>query len=220
MHAMILAAGRGERMQPLTNTLPKAMLELNGKPLIQYQVEYLVHAGIREIVINHALFGDQIEAHLGDGHRFNADISYSAEMDEPLETGGGIFRALPLLGDDPFIVINADVWTDFPLQRLPVNPDSHAHLVLVNNPSHHPEGDFALEQGRVRNTGEVRYTFSGIGVYRRELFSSSSGGVFPLVSLLRPAIANNQVSGECYTGRWLDIGTPERLEILRNQFKK
>ncbi|MBM2830784.1 MAG: mannose-1-phosphate guanylyltransferase [Gammaproteobacteria bacterium] len=219
MRAMILAAGRGERMRPLTNTISKAMLEVNGRPLIQYQVEYLVQAGIREIVINHAISGDQIENYLGDGHHFNANISYSAEM-EPLETGGGIYKALPLLGDDPFIAINADVWTDFPLQQLPTDPDGHAHLVLVDNPPHHPAGDFALEQGRVRNKGNRQYTFSGIGVYRRELFSHCVGSVFPLVSVLRPAISDSLICGEYYGGNWIDVGTPERLEALRKQLHK
>lgn len=215
MRAMILAAGRGVRMRPLTEQAPKPLLDVNGKPLIQYHVEGLVQAGIREIVINHARYGDQIEDFLGDGARFGARLYYSAEGDTPLETGGGIYKALPLLGDDPFIAINADIWTNYSFRSLPENPEGNAHLVLVHNPAHHPRGDFALKRGHIVNQGNPRYTFSGIGVYRRELFKGQTGGVFPLTPLLRKAADNGEVNGEIYTGVWQDIGTPERLQDLR-----
>ena len=220
MRAIILAAGRGERMRPLTETIPKPLLDVNGRPLIQYHVENLVRAGINEIVINHGIFGDQIEKHLGDGKHFHAHIYYSAEGTAPLETGGGIYRALPLLGDAPFLAINADIWTDFPYQSLPDNPAGLAHLVLVENPEHNPSGDFAINDANLANTGSSLYTFSGIGVYRKELFHGQVDGVFPLTPLLRRAIEKHQVSGEIYTGIWLDIGTPERLNHLRQQVKK
>ena len=220
MHAIILAAGRGERMRPLTGTLPKPLLDINSKPLIQYHVENLVHAGINNIVINHGVFGDRIEKQLGDGSRFHANIYYSAEGNTPLETGGGIYRALPLLGNDPFLAINADIWTDFPFQSLPAYLPGLAHLVLIANPEHNPAGDFAIQDTYLANTGTRLYTFSGIGVYRKELFQEQVGGVFPLTPLIRQAVASHRVTGEIYNGVWLDIGTPERLNKLRQQIQK
>jgi N-acetyl-alpha-D-muramate 1-phosphate uridylyltransferase len=219
MRAMILAAGRGERMRPLTDHMPKAMIRVSGKPLIQHHVENLVQAGIGEIVVNHARFGDQIRDCLGDGRQFNAVIQYSAEGDEPLETGGGIYRALLLLGDAPFLVINVDVWTDYPLQCLPTALAGLAHLVLVANPPHRPDGDFALDGDKVKNHGIVRYTYSGIGVYCTEFFNSCTGGAFPLAPLLRQAIGKDKVTGEVHTGLWMDIGAPDRLESLLESLK-
>lgn len=200
--------------------MPKPLLDINGKTLIQYHVENLVRAGINEIVINHGVYGDQIEKHLGDGSRFHANIGYSAEGNTPLETGGGIYQALPLLGDAPFLAINADIWTDYPLQSLPFNPPGLAHLVLIGNPEHNPTGDFAIKDAYLANTGIRLYTFSGIGVYRKELFQGQVGGVFPLTPLIRQAVDHHQVTGEIYTGVWLDIGTPERLNKLRQQIQK
>ena len=220
MRAMILAAGRGERMRPLTDTVPKPLLAVNGKPLIQYLIERLVRSGMTSIVINHALFGMQIERCLGDGGRFGASISYSAEGAVPLETGGGIYKALPLLGPDPFLVVNADIWTDFPFHTLPSMPKYLAHLVLVQNPLHHPQGDFSLEEAQVGVNGTPRYTFSGIAVYRPELFRDCKGGAFPLAPLLRDAALKQQVTGELHHGNWVDIGTPKRLEELRKNFVK
>jgi MurNAc alpha-1-phosphate uridylyltransferase len=220
MRAIILAAGRGERMRPLTNTRPKPLLEVNGKPLIQYHVENLARAGINEIVINHGIFGDQIENYLGDGGRFQAIIQYSAEGNNPLETGGGIYQALSLLGNEPFLAINADIWTDFPFQNLPAQPTGLAHLVLAENPEHNPDGDFAICDGHLENTGSRKYTYSGIGIYRKELFDEMSGGIFPLTPLIRKAADKHQVTGEIYDGVWLDIGTPERLARLREQVSK
>ena len=217
MRAMILAAGRGERMRPLTDTVPKPLLEINGKPLIQYHVESLVRSGVTSMIINHALFGSQIVRYLGDGGRFGAEIRYSAEGDVPLETGGGIFKAIPLLGSDPFLVVNADIWTDFPFHTLPSRPKYLAHLVLVQNPPHNPGGDFSLKGEQAGVDGTPRYTFSGIAVYRPELFANCKSGAFTLTPLLRKAAARQQVTGQIYDGDWQDIGTPERLESLRNR---
>ena len=215
MKAFILAAGLGKRMRPLTDHTPKPLLMAGGKRLIEYHIEALVSAGITEIVINHARFGEQIEVALGNGSRYGAKIYYSAEGDHVLETGGGIVKALSLLGDAPFIVVNADVWTDYSFTHLPQQPDGLAHLVLVDNPEHHAVGDFILRDGKVYSEGEGRkLTFSGIGVYRPELFSACTPGVFPLAPLLRQAMQQERVSGEHYAGRWMDIGTSERLAEL------
>lgn len=215
MQAMILAAGRGERMLPLTENTPKPLLMVNGKPLIQHHIERLVNAGFTEIVINHGPMGDQIENYLGDGSVFNAKIFYSAEHDNLLDTGGGIFKALTLLGNEPFVVVNADVWTNYPFSNLPDNPRGLAHLVLVDNPPQHPQGDFALVNGKVHQSGEHMLTFSGIGVYRPGLFEGCSDGSFPLAPLLRNAMDREQVTGEFFQGIWSDIGTPDRLKQLQ-----
>lgn len=210
---MVLAAGRGERMRPLTDHTPKPLLEAGGRPLITYHLAALARAGVREVVINHAHLGAQLEAALGDGAAFGLRIRYSPE-ETALETGGGIFRALPLLGPGPFLVVNGDVWTDLHLGHLRLADDDLAHLVLVANPSHHPAGDFVLAGGRVVPEGPVRLTFSGIGVYRAALFEGCAPGRFPLAPLLRAAIAAGRVSGELHSGRWTDVGTPERLAEL------
>jgi len=218
MRAIILAAGRGERMRPLTDRTPKPLLRAGGKPLIEFHVEALVRAGIRELVINHAYLGEQIEQFLGDGSRYGAAIRYSAE-ERALETGGGIRQALPLLGDEPFLVVNGDVWTEYPFSHLTpgLAPEARAHLVLVDNPSHHPDGDFALEGGRVRPQGAQRLTYAGIGVYRPELFGGHEPGAFALGPLLRSAAEGGEVTGEHYGGPWLDVGTPERLWELEQR---
>ena len=223
MRAMILAAGRGERMRPLTDKMPKSMLEVSGKPLIQYHVENLVQAGIVDIVINHALFGEQIEAYLNDGKSLGASISYSEEGDHPLETAGGIIKALPLLGDKPFVTVNADIWTDFPFKALlqessdqsDDSANNLAHLILVDNPVHNPNGDFALSDGKVLNQGDPMLTFSGISIFKPEFFKDCSSGSMPLAPILRQASSQGQVTGSHYQGRWQDIGTPERLSDLR-----
>ena len=216
MKAMILAAGRGERMRPLTDETPKPLLAAGGKPLIQYHIEALSAAGVRQLVINHARQGMMIEASLGDGRDWGVEISYSAEGEAPLGTGGGIKKALPLLGEDPFIVVNADIWTDFNFRSLPDRPDGLAHIVLVANPEHHPRGDFSLSGDRVGESSQPRFTYSGIGVYTRELFSDSKNSVFPLPPLLRRAMGEDRVSGEIYRGRWYDIGTPDRLASINH----
>ena len=203
-------------MRPLTDNRPKPLLPVAGKPLLQYHVEALAGAGFKELVINHARFGDRIESFLGDGAAFGVSIRYSAEGNSPLETGGGIKRALPLLGDDPFLVVNGDIWTDFPLDTLPAALAGQAHLVLVPNPPHHPRGDFALEAGHVHNSGQPRYTFSGIGVYHPSLFTLVEEQKFPLAPLLRQAMENRKVTGALHSGSWFDIGTPERMAALES----
>lgn len=225
MKAMILAAGRGERMRPLTDNTPKPLLLVAGKPLIQWHIEALRRAGFTDIVINHAWHGRQIEDTLGNGAQLGVNIVYSAEGASGLETGGGIFRALPLLTKElltdevltgeasgaPFLVVNGDIVTDFDFSRLPRQITGLAHLVLVPNPEHHPQGDFALHNGKVKAEGEPRLTFSGIGVYSPQLFAQCTAGVFPLAPLLRQAMQRGQVSGEYHPGAWLDVGTPARL---------
>jgi MurNAc alpha-1-phosphate uridylyltransferase len=214
MKAMILAAGRGERMRPLTDAVPKPLLRAGDKTLIEYLLEGLAAAGWDEVVINHAYLGGQLRAALGDGRRHGLRIHYSSEGDEGLETGGGIYRALPLLDSDPFLVVNGDIWTDYPFARLPSTLTDLAHLVLVDNPEHHPAGDFVLAHGRVLVAGAPKLTFSGIGVYRHALFEGCRPGKFPLAPLLRAAMAEGRVSGEHYRGAWFDVGTPERLAGL------
>lgn len=210
MKAMILAAGRGERMRPLTDHTPKPLLQAGGRPLIEHLILALVAGGFSDIVVNTAHLGEQIEAYLGDGDGLGARIGYSREG-EALETGGGIQRALPLLGEGPFLVVNGDIATDFPFARLRNRPAGLAHLVLVPNPPHHARGDFSLDGEMVLDGGESRHTFSGIGVYRPEMFRDLRPGRFALAPLLRAAMAEGQVSGELYGGLWMDIGTVERL---------
>jgi MurNAc alpha-1-phosphate uridylyltransferase len=211
---MLLSAGRGERMRPLSDHLPKPLLPAAGKALIVHLIERLVANGFRDLVVNHAWQGDRIVEALGDGQRFGARIHYSDEGDTALETGGGIRHALPLLGPGPFLAVNADIWTDFPFASLRESVVALAHLVLVNNPEHHPQGDFNLVDGRVEEGDGDRLTFSGIGVYRAELFPGEGGDRFPLAPLLREACKAGRVSGEHYRGTWLDVGTPERLHAL------
>ncbi len=225
LKAMLLAAGRGERMRPLTDHTPKPLLQVGGKPLIVWHIENLARAGINELVINHAHLGQQIEATLGDGSKFNVHITYSPE-NPVLETAGGIANALPLLGDAPFAVINSDIYCDYDFAQLPVHAaalakrSDAAHLVLVNNPMQHPAGDFGLAAGRVTE-GQPKFTFSGIGIYLPSLFAHiPRGTVAPLAPLLRAQIAQNKVSGEHYTGRWVDVGTPQRLQQLDNTLRK
>ena len=212
MKAMILAAGKGERMRPLTLHTPKPLVPVAGQPLIEYHLRALAASGFTEVVINHAWLGQQIEAHLGDGSQFGLSIRYSPEG-EPLETGGGIFKALPLLGDAPFALINGDVWTDYDFSRLQVPLRGLAHLVLVDNPGHHGRGDFRLEGERVVDGDEApgTLTFSGLSILHPALFDGYQAGAFKLAPLLRQAMAAGQVSGEHFRGHWVDVGTLERL---------
>ena len=213
--AMILAAGRGDRMRPLTDHTPKPLLEVGGKPLIVWHLERLAAAGIRRVVINHAHLGHQIEQALGDGTAWGISIAYSAEGEgQALETGGGIFRALPLLGDAPFLVINGDVWCDLDPGSLDLSDEDLALLVMVDNPTHHPQGDFHLSASRVDDDGEPRLTFGGIGVYSPALFDGCPDGAFPLAPLLRRAMSSRRVAGRHHRGAWVDVGTPQRLEQL------
>ncbi|AKJ97297.1 mannose-1-phosphate guanylyltransferase [Pseudomonas chlororaphis] len=212
MKAMILAAGKGERMRPLTLTTPKPLIRAGGVPLIEYHLRALAKAGFTDIVINHAWLGEQIEDHLGDGARFGLSIRYSPEG-EPLETGGGILRAMPLLGEDAFVVVNGDVWTDYDFSSLRKPLEGLAHLVLVDNPAHHPEGDFILIDGKVQDEGAAadKLTYSGIAVLHPALFDGCTEGAFRLAPLLRKAMAEGRVSGERLQGHWVDVGTHERL---------
>ncbi len=214
MRALILAAGRGERLRPLTDHTPKPLLQAGGRALIEHTLLALARAGFTECVVNLSHLGGQIRDHLGDGSRFGVSIAYSPEGAEALETGGGIQRALPMLGEGPFLVINGDIATDYPFEKLKNRPEGLAHLVLVPNPPHHPQGDFALEGERASTTGAKRYTFAGIGAYRPELFAACAPGKFPLAPLLREAMAEGLVSAEIHQGFWMDIGTLPRLREL------
>jgi MurNAc alpha-1-phosphate uridylyltransferase len=230
MKAMILAAGLGERMRPLTDHTPKPLLRAGGKPLIQWQVERLCLADFTELVINRAHLGQQIEAQLGDGAPLGVHIAWSDEG-TPLETAGGIAKALPLLGDAPFLVTNGDVYTEYDYARLRAvladmadNPERVAHLVLVDNPPHHPGGDFVLDGGKVGpppTHAAGRLTFSGIGCYRPELFAGiTPGGKAKLAPLLVAAMNAGRVTGEYFGGRWEDVGTPARLQTLDQELNE
>lgn len=212
MRAMILAAGRGERMGELTLHTPKPLLKVAGQYLIAHAIQQLAQANVRDIVINVSYLGGQIQAALGDGADYGVRIQYSME-DERLETGGGIVKALPLLGEEPFIVLSADVISHYPLNTLPTEPVGLAHLVMVPNPTYHPEGDFALHNGLLQLDGANKLTFGNISVLRKELFAGCAVEKFPLSTLLKPAIANQQISGECYTGFWRNIGTPADISL-------
>jgi N-acetyl-alpha-D-muramate 1-phosphate uridylyltransferase len=218
MKAMILAAGRGERMRPLTDTTPKPLLEAGGKPLIAWTLHALAGCGVSEVVINLAHLGEKIERALGDGAQWGVRIRYTHEPEGALETAGGIANALPLLGSAPFLLVNGDIYTDYPFASLVARnlpPGTLAHLVLIDNPPHHPAGDFGLVEDRLSTEVSLRYTYSGIGVYDPGLFAGVARGQrCQLAPLLTPQIACGQVSGEHYRGQWFDIGTPERLSTL------
>ena len=223
MKAIILSAGRGERMQPLTNSTPKPLLEVGGKSLIEHTIKTLVNAGINNIVINYAHLGEQFPSKLGDGSRYNATIEYSNEQDGRLETAGGIVKALPLLGDAPFLVVNGDIWTDYPfreLEKAKLNSKILCHLVLVNNPEHNPKGDFSLASGLLSQAEQKKLTYSGIGIFHPSLFANLKLEPKPLKPILLSAIAAQQVSGEVYSGQWFDIGTVERLNALSNHLSR
>lgn len=211
MKAMILAAGKGERLRPLTLHTPKPLVRAGGVPLIEYHLRAIKSAGFEDVVINHAWLGQQIEDYLGDGRELRLKIGYSPEG-EPLETGGGIFRALPLLGGQPFLVVNGDIWVDFDFSSLMKPIKGLAHLVLVDNPPHHPGGDFSLVDGQVHDDAtQPRLTYSGIAVLHPQLFAGCAAGAFKLAPLLRDAMAKGLVTGERFAGRWVDVGTHERL---------
>lgn len=221
MKAMILAAGRGERLRPLTDATPKPMLPIDGKPLLEHHINRLAASGITEIIINTCWLGEQIEEYFYDnGRRFGVTISWSREA-EALETGGGITQALPLLSDEPFLLINGDVWSDFPLAQLcqtDLSAGLDARLVLVSNPGHHPRGDFSVDGDLVSYKGAQRFTFSGISLFRPALFTahqSNSGQCFPLRDVLRPAILSGRIAASIYTGSWCDVGTVERYQQLQ-----
>jgi MurNAc alpha-1-phosphate uridylyltransferase len=218
---MVLAAGRGERMRPLTDREPKPLLRVGGKRLIEYHLERLASGGFRDVVINTAWLGDMIEAALGGGERYGLSITYSHERPEALETGGGIFHALNLLSS-PFLLVNGDVWTDIDFGALNRQPPggSLAHLVLVPNPPQHMRGDFLLDDQFVAEGEGVRHTYSGVGIYTADFFAGSVPGKFPLLPLLKRAIARHALTGELHAGEWYDIGTIERLKALDAQLSR
>jgi len=222
MKAMILAAGRGERLRPLTDTTPKPLIKANDKPLIAYLIENLVESGITDIIINTAYLAEQFPATLGDGSHYGVSIQYSHEEGESLETAGGIINALPLLGDEPFLVINGDIWTDFDFRLLTgkhLEYGVYCHLVLVTNPQHNFAGDFGLVEGRLMSNSEPKFTFSGIGLYHPTLFSGLQNQRLALKPIFDNAIKNNQISGQFYDGYWSDIGTIARLTELENMLQ-
>ena len=214
---MILAAGRGERMRPLTDSTPKPLLKVRGETLIERHVTGLTRAGIQRIVINLAWLGPLIREYLRDGARYGAAITYSEEQPRALETGGGIVRALPHLSPGPFAVVNGDIYTDFPFATLGLAADHDAHLVLVPNPPQHPQGDFGLERGSALPAAAVRYTFAGIAVYRAAFFADCADGVFPLMPLWLRSMAAKRCSAQLYAGLWEDVGTPQRLDELNRR---
>ncbi|NQY26467.1 MAG: nucleotidyltransferase family protein [Piscirickettsiaceae bacterium] len=220
MKVIILSAGRGERLRPLTDQTPKPLLQAGKYRLIEYTIQSLVKAGFKEIIINTAHLAEQFSAILGDGHQFGTQITYSPEAEGGLETAGGIINALPLLGNDPFLVVNGDIWTDYPFENLTTTglaDNTLCHLVLVSNPQHHPQGDFALSSSLISIEGHDKYTYSGIGIYHPTMFSDYDVQRLALKPLLLKAIEQQQATGEIYQGNWSDIGTVERLQELTSQ---
>jgi MurNAc alpha-1-phosphate uridylyltransferase len=212
--AMILAAGRGERLRPLTEYTPKALVEVHGRSLLERHLDKLRSAGIETVVINLGWLGEKIAGKIGSGSAYGLNVVYSPEGDDILETGGGIHRALPLLGSEPFLVVNADIYTDMPLPPAELADEDVGHLVLVPRPPHKQHGDFDLQDGRVCDDGPAAYTFSGVAVYRPGFFADCEAGRFPLAPMLRAAARAGQLSGSVYRGLWEDVGTPERLAEL------
>ncbi|MCP1339413.1 nucleotidyltransferase family protein [Idiomarina sp. M1R2S28] len=225
MRAMILAAGRGNRMRPLTDNQPKPLLPVAEKPLLGYHLEKLASAGVNEVVINHAWHGEQIEDFVGDGSQWGLQVSFSVEPEGGLETAGGIIKALPLLGEDPFWVINGDIWTDWDYRDLPTDLEKGllGHLIMVDNPIHHSNGDFAIENGLLvngENENDARKTFSGVGLYRKELLAPYPEGKQPLKPFFDRAIDKKQLAASYHDGFWTDVGTPERLHQLNQRLEK
>lgn len=214
MPAMILVAGRGERLRPVTDTVPKAMVEVGGLPLLDRHLKMLADAGLDTVVINLGWLGEQIVEHVGSGERFGVQVVYSPEYDNVLETGGGIHRALPMLGADPFWVVNGDIFTDFELPDDELADDLLAELVLVPKPAHKPKGDFGFVDGKVRNDEDRPYTYSGIARYRPEFFAEADAGRFSVAPMLREAADAGTLGGRLFEGCWEDVGTPERLAEL------
>jgi MurNAc alpha-1-phosphate uridylyltransferase len=215
MKAMILAAGRGERLRPLTDTRPKSLVDVGGKTLLERHLEHIQAAGIKTVVINLGWLGEQIADRIGNGKELGLDVIYSLEGDNILETGGGIFKALPRLGTAPFLVINADIFTDMPVPRITLRDDVLGHLVLVPTPAYRAHGDFDIEDGLIRRSEKPAYTFSGVAVYRPEFFARCTSGRFSLAPMFFHAADRGRLSGSLYEGPWADIGTPERLEAVR-----
>lgn len=218
MKAMILAAGRGERLRPLTDQCPKPLLPIGDKPIIEHTITTLVENGITDIIINLSYKGEQIRKSLGNGKRLGAQLSYSAEGSEALETAGGIRWALSFFDEEPFLVVNGDIYTNYPYAQLRSRCVNQLYLVLVANPPHHPQGDFGLENGQLTEQAEQLFTFSGIGVYRKQLFEQLPDGRSPLAPLLRATIRSGGANGELFTGIWMDIGNLQRYEAINQWF--
>jgi MurNAc alpha-1-phosphate uridylyltransferase len=214
---MILAAGRGERLRPITDHLPKALVEVGGKSVLEWHLERVAAAGIANVVINLGWHGEQIVERIGSGERFGVDIAYSDEGEDILETGGGIYKALPLLGAEPFLVINSDIFTDMPVPDVRLQEGHLGHLVTVPAPEYLEHGDFNIEDGLIRRTANPRYTYAGFAIYRPELFADCKSGRFSVVPLMFAAADAGRLSGSVYEGLWADIGTPDRLAALREQ---
>lgn len=220
MKAMILAAGRGERLRPLTDEIPKPLIKVAGKSLIEYHLQNLAQAGFKEIIINTAWLAEKIHQQLANGENYGVTIHYSDEG-EALETAGGIINALPMLGNEEFLVINGDIWCDFDFSTLPkLDDDIQAHLVLVTNPEHNLTGDFSLQDNRVKNNGNVMSTYSGISIFKPKFFADQKSGILPLAPLIRKKCDNNLVSGQTHQGLWTDVGTLERLQELEDQLSE
>ena len=215
MRAMVLAAGRGERLRPLTDEVPKSLVEVRGESLLERHLASIHAAGVRTVVINLGWLGDKIVERVGSGERYGLDVLYSQEGDNILETGGGIHKALPMLGDDPFMVINADIFTDMPVPDIELADQHVGHLVMVPSPEYREGGDFDIEDGMIRNGETQRLTFSGVAMYRPSFFDGCEPGRFPLAPMLREAADSGQLSGSLYEGLWADIGTPERLKAIQ-----
>lgn len=214
MRAMILAAGRGERLRPLTDELPKSLVEVHGESLLERHLENVRSSGIKTVVINLGWLGEHIVERVGSGERYGLEVIYSQEGDDVLETGGGIHKALPMLGSDPFLVVNADIYTDMPVPDVALAESHLGHLVMVPTPDYRDSGDFDIEEGLIRNANSAAYTFSGVAIYRPAFFDGCEAGRFPLAPLLREAADRGQLSGSLYEGLWADVGTPERLAAL------
>lgn len=212
---MILAAGRGERLRPLTDEVPKSLVEVHGESLLERHLENVRRAGISTVVINLGWLGDKIVERVGSGERYGFEVVYSDERGNVLETGGGIHKALPALGDRPFLVVNADIYTDMPVPELTLDAHHLGHLVMVPTPEYREHGDFDIDDGLIRNGDSPVYTFSGIAIYRPQLFDGCEAGRFPLAPILREAADRGQLSGSVYEGVWADVGTPERLAALQ-----
>lgn len=220
MKAMILAAGRGERLRPLTDETPKPLIKVAGRSLIEYHLQNLADAGFKEIIINTAWLAEEIHQQLGNGENYGVTIQYSDEG-EALETAGGIINALPLLGNEAFLVVNGDIWCDFDFSTLAaLDTDIQAHLVLVTNPEHNQTGDFSLQDNLVKNNGSVMSTYSGISIFKPDFFADQKSGISPLAPLIRKKCDNNLVSGQIHQGLWTDVGTLERLQELENQLSE
>jgi len=214
MRAMILAAGRGERLRPLTDETPKALIEVGGQSLLERHLDNVRSAGIKTVVINLGWLGDKIVERVGSGSRYGLEVVYSDEGDDILETGGGIHKALPMLGSEPFLVVNADIYTDMPVPSVKLHDEHLGHLVMVPTPGYRESGDFDIDAGLICNGEKAAYTFSGVAIYRAEFFSGCEAGRFPLAPMLREATDSKQLSGSLYEGLWADVGTPERLAAL------